>query len=345
MLNTEFCIDLLEINIKMENDINNHNICVVGAGNWGRNHIRTLHQLNSLGAVVENDPQAIRFIKEEYPYCNIHTDLISSLNKDYDGFIVASPPLTHFEIAKKIIESNKPHLVEKPLTLNVEDAIKLNNLAKKNNVNLMVGHLLLFHPAFNKISDLIESGILGEIQYIYSNRLNLGTFRSEENVFWSFAPHDISLFHYFFKEKPIEVTSRGIDILQKGVHDTTITSIKYNDNQMGHIFVSWLHPFKEHRFVIIGSEGMIHFEDSLENKPLLFYDKKVDFTGSIPIPKSGMTKKINYDKELPLTNELKYFLSHLDGKKIKIANGDSAVEVIKILEAATNSLKRKKIDE
>ena len=108
----------------MENDINNHNICVVGAGNWGRNHIRTLHQLNSLGAVVENDPQAIRFIKEEYPYCNIHTDLISSLNKDYDGFIVATPPLTHFEIAKKIIESNKPLLVEKPLTLNVNDAIK-----------------------------------------------------------------------------------------------------------------------------------------------------------------------------------------------------------------------------
>ena len=341
MLNTEFCIDLLEINIKVENDIYNHNICVVGAGNWGRNHIRTLHQLNSLGAVVENDPQAIRFIKEEYPYCNIHTDLISSLNKNYDGFIVATPPLTHFEIAKKIIESNIPLLVEKPLTLNVEDAVKLNDLAKKNNVNLMVGHLLLFHPAFNKISDLIETGILGEIQYIYSNRLNLGTFRSEENVFWSFAPHDISLFHYFFKISPIEITCRGIDILQKGIHDTTITSIKYNGNKMGHIFVSWLHPFKEHRFVIIGSEGMIHFEDSLENKPLLFYDKKVDFTGSIPMPKLGMTKKINYDNELPLTNELKYFLSHLDGKKIKIANGDSAVEVIKILEAATNSLKRK----
>ena len=341
MLNTEFCIDLLEINIKVENDINNHNICVVGAGNWGRNHIRTLHQLNSLGAVVENDPQAIRFIKEEYPYCNIHTDLISSLNKDYDGFIVATPPLTHFEIAKKIIESNKPLLVEKPLTLNLKDAIKLNNLAKKNNVNLMVGHLLLFHPAFNKILDLIESGILGEIQYIYSNRLNLGTFRSEENVFWSFAPHDISLFHYFFKISPIEITCRGIDILQKGIHDTTITSIKYNDKQMGHIFVSWLHPFKEHRFVIIGSKGMIHFEDSLENKPLLFYDKKVDFTGSIPMPKLGITKKINYDNELPLTNELKYFLSHLDGKKIEISNGDSAVEVIKILEAATNSLKRK----
>ena len=341
MLNTEFCIDLLEINIKMENDINNHNICVVGAGNWGRNHIRTLHQLNSLGAVVENDPQAIRFIKEEYPYCNIHTDLISSLNKNYDGFIVATPPLTHFEIAKKIIESNTPLLVEKPLTLNVEDAVKLNDLAKKNNVNLMVGHLLLFHPAFNKISDLIETGILGEIQYIYSNRLNLGTFRPDENVFWSFAPHDISLFHHFFKKHPIEVTSRGIDILQKGVHDTTITSIKYNDKQMGHIFVSWLHPFKEHRFVIVGTNGMIYFEDALSNKPLILYDKKVDFTGSIPMPKLGMTKKINYDNELPLTNELKYFLSHLDGKKIKIANGDSAVEVIKILEAATNSLKRK----
>ena len=341
MLNTEFCIDLLEINIKVENDINNHNICVVGAGNWGRNHIRTLYQLNSLGAVVEKDTQATSFIKAEYPNCKIYSDLENAINDNYDGFIVATPPSSHFQIAKKIIESNKPLLVEKPLTLNVEDAVKLNDLAKKKNVNLMVGHLLLFHPAFNKISDLIGSGILGEIQYIYSNRLNLGTFRSEENVFWSFAPHDISLFHYFFKISPIEITCRGIDILQKGIHDTTITSIKYNGNKMGHIFVSLLHPFKEHRFVIIGSEGMIHFEDSLENKPLLFYDKKVDFTGSIPMPKSGMTKKINYDNELPLTNELKYFLSHLDSKKIKIANGDSAVEVIKILEAATNSVKRK----
>ena len=113
----------------------------------------------------------------------------------------------------------------------------------------------------------MDHGDLGKLQYIYSNRLNLGTIRSDENVFWSFAPHDISLFQYFFHSSQIEVVSRGIDILQPCIHDSTITSLKYPNNTMGHIFVSWLHPFKEHRFVIIGSEGMIHFERSLSNKP------------------------------------------------------------------------------
>ena len=316
----------------------NYKVCVVGAGNWGRNHIRTLYKLNALGGVVEQSKEAVNSIKSVYPTCKLHYDLEDALNENYDGFIVATPPLSHFEIGKRIIESNKPLLVEKPLTLNLQDAITLNDLAKQKNVNLMVGHLLLFHPAFKKITELIESGMIGEIQYIYSNRLNLGTFRSDENVFWSFAPHDISLFNYFFKKMPIDVTSRGVDILQKDIHDTTITSFKYNNNKMGHIFVSWIHPFKEHRFVIIGSNGMIHFDDSSENKHILFYDKKAEFSLSKPKAISGETKKIEYNKEQPLTNELIYFLSHLGDKKVEIADGDSAVEVIRILEQATNSL-------
>ena len=187
----------------------------------------------------------------------------------------------------------------------------------------------------------MDDGYLGKLQYIYSNRLNLGTIRSDENVFWSFAPHDISLFQYFFQNNPNEVVSRGIDILQPGIHDSTITSLKYPNNTMGHIFVSWLHPFKEHRFVIVGSEGMIHFEDSLSNKPLLFYDKSVTFKGDTPITDIGPTKQIDYNLELPLTLEMKYFINHLNGDKIEIANGESAVEVINILEQASKSLKQR----
>jgi len=294
----------------------NYKVCVIGAGKWGINHIHTLDNLKSLGGFVEKDKSVIENLKIDYPDCKYFDNLNDALNHGFDGFTIATPPITHFEIAKKIINSGFHVLVEKPLTLNLKDAIELNELAKQKNINLMVGHLLLFHPAFMKIKSLIESGLLGEVQYIYSNRLNLGTFRSDENVFWSFAPHDISLFNYYFKKIPEGVTSRGVDILQKNIHDTTITSFKYNDNKMGHIFVSWLHPFKEHRFVIIGAEGMIHFEDSSVNKSLLFYDKKADFTSRYPIPKSGVTKKINYKKELPLTNELKYFISKLNGEKI-----------------------------
>ena len=150
-------------------------------------------------------------------------------------------------------------LVEKPMTLNLKDAIKLNALAKTKNVNLMVGHLLLFHPAFKKIKKFINEGMLGDIQYIYSNRLNLGSFRNNENVFGVLHLMISRYLIIFLMTLPLEVVSNGIDILQKDIHDTSITSFKYKGNKMGHIFVSWLHPFKEHRFVIIGSKGYDSF--------------------------------------------------------------------------------------
>ena len=215
-------------------------------------------------------------------------------------------------------------------------------MAKNNNVNLMVGHLLLFHPAFVKIKQLIDKGYLGEIQYIYSNRLNLGSFRADENVLWSFAPHDISLFNYFFNEIPTEVISSGVDILQKGIHDTSITSFKYKDRRMGHIFVSWLHPFKEHRFILIGSKGMVRFEDTDKSKPLVFYDKTVDLDGKIPKSRIGNNYAVDYDNKSPLTEELKYFISKINNGKIEIADGDSAVAVMELLDRATKSLNLRK---
>ena len=322
----------------MKKNKNQLSICVVGAGQWGINHIKTLSTLDCLGGVIDKSESALEKIVNKYQDCFVSNSLEESFSYDFDGYIVSTKPSTHFQISKKIIENKKPLLVEKPLTLNVKDAINLNNLAKKNSVDLMVGHLLLFHPAFKKIKELINKGLLGEIQYIYSNRLNLGRFRSDENVLWSFAPHDISLFNYFFGDKPYEVSSNGLDILQDGIHDTSITSFKYSKKRMGHIFVSWLHPFKEHRFVIIGSNGMISFEDSDINKPLIFHDKKIEFINSIPTPKTGKSYNIDYDNNLPLTEELKYFLSVIDGEELKIANGDSAVDVMEVLDLATRSL-------
>jgi UDP-2-acetamido-3-amino-2,3-dideoxy-glucuronate N-acetyltransferase len=316
----------------------NYNLCVVGAGRWGKNHVKTLFELNALGGVVDDNKVALEEIKSQYPSCDIFDNLNDSFKNNFDGYIVSTPPQTHFEIVEKIIHHGKSVLVEKPITLSLENAIKLNKLAKKNNINLMVGHLLLFHPAFIKIKNLIDDGSLGKIQYIYSNRLNLGNFRSDENVLWSFAPHDISLFNYFFDEIPIEVSSNGVDILQEGIHDSSITSLKYKENKMGHIFVSWLHPFKEHRFVVIGSKGMVRFEDVGENKPLTFYNKSVDMSGKIPAAMSGSSYNIDYGNELPLKSELKYFISKINCGKIKKADGDSAVEVMRILERATNSL-------
>lgn len=320
----------------------NKKICVVGAGMWGMNHVKTLNVLGSLGGVVEINKNRIDEIKYNFPNCLIYSSLDEALSAKFDGFIVATPVSTHYELALKIIKNKKPLLVEKPLTLDSESAKKLCDYAEKMNVKLMVGHVLLFHPAFKKMKQLIKDGKIGEIQYIYSNRLNLGTFRTNENVFWSFAPHDISLFNFFFNQKPLSITSRGVDILQKNIHDSSITSFNYKNNKMGHIFVSWLHPFKEHRFVIIGSKGMLHFEDSLNDKPILFYDKRAEFVNSIPNPRSGGIEKIVYNnEEEALSNELEYFISKIGNGRIEIADGRDGLKVIKLMEKATKSLNNK----
>ncbi len=316
----------------------NNKICVIGAGRWGTNHINTLNGLNNLSGIVDSDQKRLQDLISKYPNTNFHTSVEEALAFDYDGYIIATTADTHFDIAKLLIEHKNHILIEKPITLNSTDAEVLHDLATENNVNLMVGHILLFHPAFQKIKVLLDNGELGELQYMYSNRLNLGTIRSEENVFWSFAPHDIALFQYFTGSFPIDITSRGSDVLQDGVHDTTITTIEYPNNIMGHLFVSWLHPFKEHRFVIVGSEGMIRFEDSIEGKPLVYYDKGVDWREGKPIPRSGSTRHIEYEDKMPLTAELEYFIDHLNGNPIVINSSMQAIEVIKILELATKSL-------
>ncbi len=318
--------------------MNKKRICVVGAGNWGKNHINTLNQLNCFVGVVDKDDNQLNIFKEQYSNIKVYNRIDDALDDNYDGYVVATNAQSHFEIAKFLIENDQPVLVEKPITLNSDDAIILHNLAIDRNVNLMVGHVLLFHPAFQKIKSLIDAGTLGELQYMYSNRLNLGTIRTEENVFWSFAPHDIALYQYFTNSFPQKITSRGSDVLQKGVHDTTITTLEYPNGIMGHIFVSWLHPFKEHRFVVVGSKGMIRFEDSIEGKPLVLYDKSVDWKDGKPIPRSGSTRHIEYDDKMPLTAELQYFIDHINGEPININNSECAIEVIKILELATNSL-------
>ena len=314
-----------------------YKLCVVGAGPWGRNHIRTLQKIGSLGGVVDSDNSILDCVKKEFPNCSTFQSVDESFKKEFDAYIVATPPKSHFLIAKRIIEKRRHILVEKPITLDLIEAKELNKLAKKNNVSLMVGHLLLFHPAFIKIKNIVDEGKIGDIQYMYSNRLNLGSFRNDENVLWSFAPHDISLFNYFFESLPSNVHSNGVDILQKGVHDTSITSFEFDGNRMGHIFVSWLHPFKEHRFVLIGSKGMLHFEDAGKSKKLLFYKKSVDLNGDTPISKSEGVFEVNFSNELPLESELKYFISNMEGK-IEKANGDSAVDVMKVLDLASKSL-------
>ena len=315
----------------------NSRICVIGGGNWGNKHIKTLIELEALVGVVDINDQQIMKIKKIFPHINHYNSLDKAIEANFDGYIIATPPSTHYALAKKIIKSQKPVLVEKPLSLSVEEGENLKKELKKVDGKLVVGHLLLFHPAILKIKSMIKEGMIGDIQYLYSNRLNFGKVRKEENVFWSFAPHDISLFQFFSDSFPDEVSSEGGAFLQKNIMDTTMTYLKYPNGINGHIYVSWLHPFKEHRLVIIGSKGTLHFEDSSIKKPLLFYEKDdindFDLESLSPVT----PKEIEYESKLPLQNELCYFIDIINGKMVDKCNIDEGIDVLKILEMATNS--------
>ena len=282
-------------------------ICVVGAGYWGKNHINTLSQLQSLKGIVDSDQKITDIYKEKYPKINCYDNIDDALKDNYDGFTIATPAETHFDIAKKLILSGKHVLIEKPMALSIEHAEELVELAKDNKVNVMVGHVLLFHPAIIKIKEMIDSGSIGELQYIYSNRLNMGKVRNHENAFWSLAPHDIAIFHYLTGSKPKNIKAIGSTFLQKGIPDSTLTHFHYQNDVRGHIFVSWLHPFKEHRLVVIGSNSMITFEDSLKGKPLKLYSKKYDLIDGVPEKIDGPVRLIMYEKKMPLTAEMESF--------------------------------------
>ena len=295
-------------------------ICVVGCGYWGKNHVKTLHDLGSLGGVVEPNKDIKKQIQNTYENVLFFDNLTDSFNENFDGYVVATPVETHYKISKKIIEHGFHVLIEKPITLTLSDALILKELSIKN-------------------KEIIDSNQLGKIQYIYSNRLNLGKIRTEENVFWSFAPHDIALFQYLINDFPKNITSIGSDIFNRGIHDTTITTFEYPNGIMAHIFVSWLHPFKEHRFIVIGEKGMLSFEDSIAGKPLVFYNKTVQWENNSPNTNIGSNHYIEYLNKLPLKEELKYFIENLDNDMFEISNCDTGIEVIKILESATKSLK------
>ena len=307
-------------------------ICVVGAGRWGTNHINTLYDMGALGGIVEYDIKNHFHIDNQLSEVQVFKKIEESFGK-FKGYTIATPAETHFKIAKKIISNGYHVLIEKPMTLNSDDAIELVEMAKEKNVNLMVGHLLLFHPAISKIKKMIDNQEIGKLQYIYSNRLNLGEIRSEENVFWSLAPHDISILQFLTNSYPIKTYATGSSFIQRGIHDTTLTIFDYPNNVKAHVYVSWLHPFKEHRLVVIGSEGMISFEDSKESKPLKFYKKKYIVNNEIPEKKDGEEVLLDYENTPPLKLEMEYFVNHMDGNKpINISNGESGLDVVKILE-------------
>jgi UDP-2-acetamido-3-amino-2,3-dideoxy-glucuronate N-acetyltransferase len=315
-------------------------ICVVGAGAWGQHHVDTLAGLGLLGGFVDIDGARRAALAARHPGVPVFASLDAALAHGFDGWVVATPARTHHEVARALLLADQHVLVEKPITLFAEQARELCALARARGLTLMVGHVLLFHPAIRAIKALIDSGKIGRLQYVYSNRLNLGTVRTEENILWSFAPHDVSIFQYLVGARPTSIESRGAIFLQPGIHDTTMTMLRYPDGVVGHIFLSWLHPYKEHRIVVVGSQGMLSFDDSSEAKDVLFYEKGIEWVHGQPVRRDGPTETIPYERKAPLAEELRYFAARLGDSPAPalIASGEDGVEVLEILEEATRDL-------
>ncbi|TRZ66019.1 gfo/Idh/MocA family oxidoreductase [bacterium] len=317
------------------------NLAIVGCGKWGMNHVKTAYKLlgDNLKAVYDLDTNLKEKIKAVSPSINLCPDIsLCYKNEDINCVIVATPAETHYSITKTLLNNGKHVLVEKPMTLHSVETNDLLHISDNKNLILMSGHILLYHPAVVKIKEMINDGKIGKVQYIYSNRLNLGTIRSEENILWSFAPHDISIVQYLLDSFPIRVNAYGAKYLQPGIEDTTITILNYPGNINVHIFVSWLHPFKEQRFVVIGDKGMIVFEDSAREDKLKYYEKGFAMKNGVLLKFESDYEVISYPDLSPLEEEQKHFFDCILNNNCPLSDGKHTYDVLKILEMAASQL-------
>jgi len=238
-------------------------VAVIGSGYWGKNLVRNFHNIGVLKLVCDKNGTLLDKVREQYAgveTCLAFNDVI--LHDNINTVVISTPAETHYRLAREALLSKKHVFVEKPLVLHENEGHELVSLAKENNRRLMVGHLLQYHPVFVRLKELATTGKLGRINYIYSNRLNLGKIRSEENILWSFAPHDISMILSLAGEDPESVMATGGNYLHQKIADVTTTHLEFSSGLQAHIFVSWLHPFKEQKLILVGDRKMAVFDDT-----------------------------------------------------------------------------------
>lgn len=321
---------------------------VVGVGGWGKNLVRNYYYMRGawLKYVCDLAPDKLEANQLQFPADTVTQDIDVLLgDRDLDAIVIATPGNTHFGLCKQALLAGKDVFVEKPFTLCTAEAEELVDLAKSRNRVLMVGHLLKFHPVVERLKTLVQSGELGRVLYIYSQRLNLGTVRSDENALWNFAPHDISVILYLLDLVPTDVSARGQSYLRRGIEDVVFLSIDFGGKAMGHVHVSWLDPHKTRRITIVGSKRMAVFDDLESNEKLKIYDKGAEMNtdydtfaeyiglrfGDITIPYVRAGE--------PLRAECDHFLDCVRERKTPLSDGQDGMRVVRVLEAASESLK------
>ena len=313
-------------------------VALLGCGYWGKNIARALHKIGHLAAIVDDDKGRAEEYAQTYN-CKAMTLDEALSSSDIDSVAIATPAHTHFHVAQAALLSGKHVFVEKPMALESAHAATLNQTAAETGKTLMVGHLLQYHPGFIRLLELVRSGELGRLQYLYSNRLNFGKIRREEDVLWSFAPHDISMILALAGEEPSRVSTEGSFVLHGRIADTTTTHLTFPSGLSGHIFVSWLHPFKEQKLVVIGEKGMAVFDDRepLERK-LAIYRAEVGWTDGAPVaPKVEAEYESLPDVE-PLANEMQHFVDCCTKGLAPRTDGQEGQRVLAVLNQATAQL-------
>lgn len=314
-------------------------IAVIGAGYWGKNLIRNFNDLGVLKAICEQDSARVSELKAQYPQCTVYRQVDELLSApSIDAVVIATPAESHGRIVRQALNANKDVFVEKPLCLSVSEARQLTTLAEDKQLILMVGHLLWYHPAVIKLKELIDAGELGRIQYIYSNRLNLGRIRREENILWSFAPHDISVILGLIGEMPERVIAQGGNYLHDDIADVTTSLLTFPSGVKAHIFVSWLHPYKEQRLVIVGERKMAVFNDVDKKNKLLLYPHIIRWEEQVPIAEKADAETVEFEDEEPLRAECLHFLDCISTRRRPRTDGIEGLSVLKVLQRCQDAL-------
>ncbi len=315
-------------------------VCVVGAGYWGKNLVRNFYQLGALKSICDADPKAVSALLEQYSDLQA-VDTFAACLRDDDirGIALASPASTHGQMVREALLAGKDVYVEKPLCLSEAEGSELIALAKERDCILMVGHLLWYHPGVLKLKELIKTGVLGRIDYLYSNRLNMGKLRREENVLWSFAPHDVSVILGLLGDMPSSVQAQGGNFLHREIADATVSLLKFESGVRAHIFVSWLHPFKEQKLVVVGEKKMAVFDDTAPwAEKLQLYAHNVAWDGNVPVAHKAEAEHVVLEEQEPLRTECAHFLDCMRDRSQPLTDGEEGLRVLRVLNACQQAL-------
>lgn len=314
-------------------------VAVIGCGYWGKNLVRNFAELGALAAVSDSFEDVARSEGLKYGVPALSLDAILA-DKSIQGLVIAAPAALHAQIGVRALEAGKAVFIEKPLALDIADGERLKSTAERVGRPLMVGHLLRYHPAFRRLLEIVQSGELGRVLYITSDRLSMGKVRIEEDVLWSFAPHDLAMILSLLGERPASVQLSGGDFLTAGIADVAHLALKFPSGVHASVMASWLHPFKRHQFTVVCEKGALVFEDSAPiGEKLRLYPHSIDRSGPTPIPSKGELQFVDFALDEPLKQECRHFLDLLSGaEKTPLTDAAEGLAVLDVLERARASI-------